>query len=67
MNVVATINRQDDIEMSINITMTVGQWRKLREKLGTDYPGWALSPLIREVLDKSLSQVSASHRESNDH
>jgi hypothetical protein len=38
---------------TISITMSLGDWKKLREQLANVYPGWTLSSKIDEVVKQA--------------
>ncbi len=41
----------NDVEATMSITMTVGQWRALRDQLsGSQHPGWKLRSTIIDLL-----------------
>ncbi|MDF0501575.1 hypothetical protein POK33_12685 [Burkholderia cenocepacia] len=44
------IQRPDDVPMTLTMTMTLGEWKKLQEQLATTYPSWKLSTNIGEMV-----------------
>jgi len=62
MKATATIVDPEKVQLTIALTMTVGQWKELMAKLPSEYPAWKFSALVREVLGKSLGQVQQSHQ-----
>lgn len=52
MHVLAKVSQPDDIEVSMTITLSLGQWKRLREDLekGSSYVGTDLSREIRIVV-----------------
>lgn len=55
MNVRMKVERPDDIEYTLTITMKAGDWEKLREQLeasnlGQSHPSWSLKHEITDLL-----------------
>jgi hypothetical protein len=46
----ATVDQPENVPVTLTITMSLGEWKKLREQTGTQYPGWKLGELISEVV-----------------
>ncbi|MBU9293049.1 hypothetical protein KTD18_15990 [Burkholderia multivorans] len=44
------ILRPDEVPMTLTMTMTLGEWKKLQEQLATTYPSWKLSANIGEMV-----------------
>ncbi|PFH29080.1 hypothetical protein [Burkholderia sp. JKS000303] len=44
------IQRPDDVPMTLTMTMTLGEWKRLEEQLSTSYPSWKLSTNIGEMV-----------------
>lgn len=40
----------DKLEATATITMTVGEWRRLREQLVSQHPSWRLASAIDEAI-----------------
>lgn len=40
----------EDVPVTLAITMTLAEWRAMKEALKNQYPGWALSSLITEAV-----------------
>lgn len=47
------IERPDDVPMTLTLTMTGGQWKKLREQLATTYPSWKLASTIDAMVSRA--------------
>lgn len=43
----------DEIEMTATFTMTLGEWRKLKEQQHTHYPGWKFANALSEMIIKA--------------
>ena len=52
MKATYAVTKPDNVECTLKMTMTLGQWRKLREQLETSYPGWKLKSLISDLVSK---------------
>lgn len=44
------VERPDDIEMTLKMTMTIKEWERLRDQLDTSFPSWMLTSAINEML-----------------
>ncbi|RRA01867.1 hypothetical protein [Burkholderia cepacia] len=44
------IQRPDDVPMTLTMTMTLGEWKKLESQLSTSYPSWKLATNIGEMV-----------------
>lgn len=44
------IERPDDVEVTLTITMTAKKWCEIRDQLANKYPSWQLSSLITNTL-----------------
>ncbi|WP_321789372.1 hypothetical protein [Burkholderia pyrrocinia] len=44
------IQRPEDVPMTLTMTMTLGEWKKLQEQLATIYPSWKLSSNIGAMV-----------------
>lgn len=55
MKAVLRTTNPDSIEMTLTITMEVRDWKRLRDQLESDYPGWRLSSAIRSLINKAES------------
>jgi hypothetical protein len=45
----------DEIEATLKITMTVGDWKRLNEQLSAKWPSWKLSGLIDRITSRANS------------
>ncbi len=57
MKIVLIPSRPDNIELTMAVTMTLGQWKQLAEQCSTKYPGWKLSSAINRAVSKITSQA----------
>lgn len=55
------VENPDDIEMTMKITMTVGDWTKLRDQLQQKYPSWRLSGMITNLLSQARKVFYEEH------
>lgn len=44
------IEKPDEVEATMKITMSVKKWTELRDRLSDDYPAWELSAKINDLL-----------------
>lgn len=42
--------KPDELEATMEITMTVKEWRKLKNLIANDYPGYSFSQQISELI-----------------
>lgn len=47
------IARPDAVDVTLTVTMPLGQWRALRDSLNTKYPGWAFGDMIGRAITKA--------------
>ena len=59
------ITRPEDIEASMTITMTLGQWERLHGQLANAYPAWELSQKIGE-LNRALRRTLLADQAEGD-
>lgn len=59
ISITAHVAKPDDTPVTLSITMTVGEWKRLSEQIGEGYPGWKLDQAIR----KMARNVAAAHEE----
>ncbi len=60
MRAVATVNNPENIDVTIAVTMPIGEWLKLRDtlELAADYwPSGKFRDLIKSAVDKISRQV----------
>lgn len=50
MKTTMRVERPDEIEASITITMKVKDWRELQRQLAKDWPSWRLSSQITDLV-----------------
>ena len=55
MDTKMTVTNPDYIEVKLEITMTLYNWKRLDDQLASAYPAWDLSKAIREMIAKSQS------------
>lgn len=50
MKITGQLNNQEDMELTLNITMTMKEWRELKQSLPEKYPHWKLGSAITEAV-----------------
>ena len=50
-----------DVEISVTLTMTVGEWKKVREQLKQEWPSWQLASTLGSVLNSLVDRVETAH------
>lgn len=50
MKFIFELDRADDMEATMQITMRVHEWKKLKQKLVNEYPTWHLASAISDLL-----------------
>lgn len=53
MTTTLKVEKPDGIEMTLTMTMTLGQWKELRAQLAGAWPAWELGSAIREMIQKA--------------
>lgn len=51
----------DEIELKVELVMTVREARELREQLQQQWPSWDLNTTLGQVLQKTVSRLESSH------
>lgn len=58
MRVTGQFEKQDQIQMSVTLTGTIGEFKKLVELIdGSQWPGWDVNQQIHEVVRKVTAIV----------
>lgn len=54
--------RPDDAEATLTLTMTVGEWKRVRATLNGagQYPGWRIAEIIGELVSRAAVHFDAS-------
>ena len=47
------LENPDDMIATIKLTMTIREWRELKDQLPDKYPSWKLGSIIFDVIDKA--------------
>jgi hypothetical protein len=58
MKVDARFINADNLEVTLTVTMTLRDWKSLKESLPVKYPAWKLSEAISRVVYKLERQVT---------
>ncbi len=53
------IPNPDVIPVTLTITMTLGEWKELREQMGREYPAYKFSDAINNATHQLSQQVTA--------
>jgi hypothetical protein len=51
------VEKPDDIEFTMTITMKASEWEQLRDQLNTDWPSWKLTAAITSLLSDAGKEV----------
>jgi hypothetical protein len=57
------VENPDGIELTLTMTMTLGQWKELRGQLAGKWPAWDLGNAIREMIQKADTHFSSDVKE----
>jgi len=63
MNIKGYINNQEDIEITLSITMKLQEWKSLQKDLPEHYPNWKLGSAITSAVLKLGEVVSEEIKE----
>ena len=58
MNIKGRILNQDDVEVSMTITMTMKEWRDLQKDLPERWPHWKIGSAITDAILKVGTTIS---------
>jgi hypothetical protein len=50
ISVIARTAEPDDVKVTVECTMTVGEWKRLLTQLDTRYPAWAFSAAVKASI-----------------
>lgn len=53
------IEKPDDVEVTLTLTMKASEWCDVRDQLQNKYPSWQLSSAITDMLSKIRKIVYA--------
>ena len=56
------VEKPDDIEMTMKITMSIKDWTDLRDQLEQKYPSWRLSGMITNLLSQARKVFYEEHQ-----
>ncbi len=54
-------NNPDELEATMEITMNVSEWKRLKKQLQTGYPGWRLSSAISCLVENATNVFDGEH------
>lgn len=57
MKIFGKLQNQEEIELTLSITMTIKDWRDLQKDLPTRYPHWKLGSAITDALLKVQTTI----------
>lgn len=49
------LNRTDDMEATLTVSMKIAQWKELQKQISTSYPGWKFASMI-DAMIRTASQ-----------
>lgn len=55
------IQSPDEVQVSMTLTMSLKDWRRLREQLAAQYPAWYVGRAISELVGKATEAFHAKH------
>jgi hypothetical protein len=51
----------DDMECTLEVTMTLRNWRELEKQLTGPHPSWLLADKIRQMIGKANQSLTVTH------
>lgn len=56
----------DNVQMTLTVTMSMSEWKRLLQQLPSDYPSWKLGDAIRDFVARSerVLMIDSSEEES---
>ena len=61
MKALMHIESPEGVQVTLNVTMTLKQWRELKAQLDESYPSWAFGSLIAQAINKVTEVHCAKH------
>lgn len=62
MKAMVHLTNADDVEATLTMSMTIGDWRRLREQLqGPAYPTWKFAKAIRALVERADAHFHEVH------
>ena len=55
----------NSIELTISITMSLGEWQRLVERIDSSYPGWPVIAIIQRAVRKAALEYSEVLEDEN--
>lgn len=58
-------NNTDNVEATLSITMTLGDWKRLKSQLSTEYssyPSWKVIERINTMIIEAEQRFSSEHK-----
>lgn len=52
------VEHPDAVQITLTLTMALGDWKRIREQIQSAYPGWLLGNLIRDAVRKIEERVA---------
>lgn len=52
------IDNPDAAEVTITLSMTLGQWKQVLSELGDGYPAWKVKAVIQDAIQKVDARLS---------
>lgn len=60
------VERPEDIEMTLKLTMPISEWDRLRGQLSLGYPAWKLTSAINEMILRARATYYAKDSDAFD-
>lgn len=56
------VQNPDSIEMTLTVTMTLGDWKTLQRQLATPWPAWKLGEAINNMVHKANANFTPDEK-----
>ena len=60
------IQKLDDVEATLSVTMTVGEWQEVLSQLSTKWPSWKFGEVILSMITAFNKNFSPYEEEGDD-
>ena len=57
MKITGKLQNQEDMELTLSITMTIKEWKELQKDLPTKYPHWKIGSAITDGVLKANTTI----------
>ncbi len=60
-----TIDKADDVPMTLSITLPLSEWEDLAKQMPQAWPAWQFASLVRNAINSATKQIRVEEKEIN--